>query len=49
MIIKFQGDYSWLSNFSQCSIILDGIEYPSVEHAYIFRCVSKSSNQRNVI
>jgi ribA/ribD-fused uncharacterized protein len=34
-IIEFRGDYRWLSNFSPCKIILDGLEYKSVEHAYV--------------
>lgn len=35
MIEQFQKEYRWLSNFSQVEIMLDGIEYPSVEHAYM--------------
>lgn len=35
MITEFQGEFRWLSNFAPCSIILDGIKYPSVEHAYM--------------
>jgi ribA/ribD-fused uncharacterized protein len=36
MIIReFQGAYRWLSNFSACKIVLDGVEYASVEHAYM--------------
>lgn len=35
MIKEFQGQYRWLSNFAPVSIIIDGIEYPSVEHAYM--------------
>lgn len=31
----FFGEYRWLSNFAPCSIVYDGIEYPSVEHAYV--------------
>lgn len=34
MIDKFSGEYRWLSNFVPCPVILDGVEYPSVEHAY---------------
>lgn len=34
MIREFKDKYSWLSNFSPCFIILHGITYPSVEHAY---------------
>jgi ribA/ribD-fused uncharacterized protein len=35
MIKEFQGEYRWLSNFAPCKIILNGVEYKSVEHAYI--------------
>lgn len=34
MIKEFQGPYRWLSNFYRCSVLLDGIVYPTVEHAY---------------
>jgi ribA/ribD-fused uncharacterized protein len=38
MIEMFRGEYRWLSNFTPVSVlldgILDGITYPSVEHAY---------------
>jgi ribA/ribD-fused uncharacterized protein len=34
-IKEFQGEFRWLSNFAPVSIVLDGIEYPSVEHAYM--------------
>lgn len=33
-IHQFQGAYRWLSNFWPCKVIFDGVEYPSVEHAY---------------
>jgi len=35
MISEFQNEYRWLSNFAPVSIVLDGVEYPSVEHAYM--------------
>lgn len=35
MIGEFQGEYRWLSNFMPAIIVLDGITYPSVEHAYV--------------
>lgn len=35
IIKEFQNEYRWLSNFSPCKIILDDVEYPSVEHAYM--------------
>ena len=33
-IDDFQGDYFFLSNFSPAPVMLDGVEYPTVEHAY---------------
>lgn len=33
-ILQFKEEYSFLSNFEPCRIIMDGIEYPSVENAY---------------
>lgn len=35
MIREFQGEYRWLSNFAPVKIVLEGIEYSSVEHAYM--------------
>lgn len=35
MIKQFQKEFRWLSNFTPCTIILDGITYRSVEHAYM--------------
>lgn len=34
MIEKFSGDCRWLSNFWPVLVELDGLNYPSVEHAY---------------
>lgn len=34
MIGRFQGSYRWLSNFAECVVRLDGVEYPTTEHAY---------------
>jgi hypothetical protein len=34
MIREFKGEYRWLSNMYPCKIVLRGIEYPSVEHAF---------------
>jgi ribA/ribD-fused uncharacterized protein len=34
MIREFQGEYRFLSNFWHCDVMLDGYNYPSVEHAY---------------
>lgn len=33
-IAQFQGEYRFLSNFAPCTVTYDGVEYPSVEHAY---------------
>lgn len=33
-IATFRGNYRWLSNFHPCTVTLDGVAYPSVEHAY---------------
>jgi ribA/ribD-fused uncharacterized protein len=35
MITEFQNKYRWLSNFAPVKIKLDGLEFPSVEHAYM--------------
>ena len=35
MILGFQGEYRWLSNFWAANITVDGVTYPSVEHAYV--------------
>jgi len=35
IIQRFAEDHAWLSNFHLCpNIVLDGVTYPSVEHAY---------------
>lgn len=33
-INEFRGNYRWLSNFWPAQVELDGVIYPSVEHAY---------------
>ncbi len=33
-IDSFQGEFRWLSNFWPCSVMLDGMTFPSTEHAY---------------
>lgn len=35
MIRKFEKEYAWLSNFTPCTIVLDGLIFSSVEHAYM--------------
>lgn len=34
MISKFRGQYNFLSNMYPASVVLDGLTYPTVEHAY---------------
>jgi ribA/ribD-fused uncharacterized protein len=34
VITEFQGEYRFLSNFWPALVVLDGVEYPTVEHAY---------------
>ncbi len=34
MIGPFQGKYRWLNNFAPAYVTLDGLVYPTVEHAY---------------
>jgi ribA/ribD-fused uncharacterized protein len=34
LIDSFRGDFGFLSNFHEASIWIDGLRYPSVEHAY---------------
>lgn len=33
-ILEFHGEYWWLSNFSESKVSYEGVEYPTVEHAY---------------
>jgi len=35
MILEFQKEYRWLSNFYPAVVTYQGVEYPSVEHAYM--------------
>lgn len=35
MIKEFQGEYRWLSNFTKVNITIDGVTFPSIEHAYV--------------
>lgn len=35
MITEFQNEHRWLSNFAPVKIKLDGLEFSSVEHAYM--------------
>jgi len=45
--MQFRGKYGFLSNFYSCSVILDGVTYPSVENAYqAAKTVSKHDRER---
>lgn len=35
MINEFKDEYEWLSNFYPCEIYLNGLLFPTVEHAYM--------------
>lgn len=41
--MHFRKQYAFLSNFSICDVEMDGIIYPSVEHAYV---AAKTLDQR---
>lgn len=34
IIDRFEGEYHWLSNFWPAIVLLDRVDYPTVEHAY---------------
>lgn len=34
VVNQFTGEYRWLSNFWPAPVVLDGVTYPTVEHAY---------------
>jgi len=43
MITEFQGEYRFLSNFWPAKVTLDGVVYPTVEHAYqAAKCANRS-------
>jgi ribA/ribD-fused uncharacterized protein len=35
MIDRFRGEYRWLSNFWPVPVPFEGLDYPSLEHAYV--------------
>ena len=35
VVLGFNGEYRWLSNFYPVKILYEGVSYPSVEHAYV--------------
>ncbi|KAE8744479.1 hypothetical protein FOCC_FOCC008868 [Frankliniella occidentalis] len=49
-ITSFRGDYHFLSNFYKSPIVQDGIEYPTVEHAFqAAKCLDRSSKLSLVV
>jgi ribA/ribD-fused uncharacterized protein len=44
-ITRFADEYSWLSNFWQATVTLDGVTYPTVENAY--QAAKTFPSQRN--
>jgi ribA/ribD-fused uncharacterized protein len=48
MINSFSGDYRFLSNFWPCSVMLDGEEYQTVEHAYVAAKVTDPTIRRQI-
>jgi len=49
MINDFRGKYRWLSNYHPSLVILDGMTYPTVEHAYqAAKCSDPEYRQRMV-
>lgn len=33
-IVRFDGDFAFLSNFFPCEVVFQGIKFPTTEHAY---------------
>ena len=47
MINRFAGKHSFLSNFYSCKICIDGITYPSAEHAFqAMKCLDREERVR---
>lgn len=45
-IDRFRGGYRFLSNFYECLVVFEGVEYPSSEHAYQASKVLRVENRR---
>jgi len=44
---SFQGEYRWLSNFWPAAVMLDGMSFPTVEHAYqAAKCIDPVERRR---
>lgn len=48
-ITEFSGENRWLSNFWPANVVLDGVVYPSVEHAYVAAKTTDKSIRRDVL
>mgnify|MGYP003560200375 CR=1 FL=1 len=48
MINKFDGPYAFLSNFYHSPIIYEGLEYPTVEHAFQAAKTLKMSERESI-
>jgi ribA/ribD-fused uncharacterized protein len=47
-ITEFKGQHRWLSNFWSCRVELDGMLFPSVEHAYVAAKTTDKAVRRNI-
>lgn len=47
-INAFRGEFVFLSNFHPCHVTLDGLEFPSVEHAFV-AAKTTDMGQRRII
>lgn len=48
-IAGFQKEYRWLSNFWPAEVELDGIKFPSVEHAYVAAKINDLSVRKSLV
>lgn len=48
MINSFRGKYAFLSNFQTASVFLDGVQYPTVEHAYQAAKTLDAKERKNI-
>ncbi len=49
IIDSFKGEYRWLSNFWPAEVVLDGVTYPTVEHAYVAAKTLNPESRRIVL
>lgn len=48
-ITSFRGEHSFLSNFSDCKMVYEGIEYPTSEHAYQAAKVTSNEERQKIV